>query len=170
MDAVIGRVTGREVKQNIDSSGDKLVLQVEVTDPDDVQSIQLMPQGGEDYNPPNDSQVLILPVTDRFKVAIAADDGITSTMAPGERKMYSTSAGAIAAFINLLDTGIIEINGNGEFAIGFNAMKTAFDEMVSDFNAHTHTGVTTGTGVSGTPSTPSNADMAAAKIDEVKLP
>lgn len=168
--AVIARVVGREVRTNKDGTANKLMLQVEISDPDDIQSVQLMNQSGEETNPPNDSQVIVVSIGESFKVAVAADDNIIPTMAIGERKIYSTSAGAVSAFINLLASGVIEINGNGEFAVGFTAMKAAFDQLISDFDLHIHSGVTTGLGVSGPPSAPTTADMTAAKIDDVRLP
>jgi hypothetical protein len=88
----------------------------------------------------------------------------------GERKLYSQDGGLIKAFINLLVGGDIELNGNANTAVAFAALETAFNQLKSDFNTHTHTGVTTGPGVSGTPSTPSAADMSGAEVDTVKLP
>lgn len=169
MSIMIGRVTGREIKANMDSGADKLLLQVEVTEPDDVRTIQLMTQAGEDCNPADDSQVLIVNVTDSFALVIGADDGIVPSMNAGERKLYSVAAGAIAAHMNLLNTGVIEINGNTDFAVKYNELKTAFDQLVSDFDSHLHSGVTTGGGTSGPPTASSTADMSGAKVDEVKL-
>ncbi len=87
----------------------------------------------------------------------------------GGEKLYSISSGSIQAFINIKNDGIIEINGNSDFAVRFNALQTAFDQLKSDFNAHTHASVTS----LGTPTVPipqSTADITPAKVDEVKLP
>ena len=69
---------------------------------------------------------------------------------------------------NIKNDGIIEINGNSDFAVRFNALQTAFDQLKSDFNTHTHVSVTS----LGTPSVPvpqSTADITPAKVNEVKL-
>lgn len=167
----IGKVTGREVIKNRDGQNDRLMLQVEITDSDDIQTVELRNQYGEDNNPVNGSQVLIIDMGSAFKVAIAAEDGITPSMNPGEKKIYSVSGAAIAAFINFLASGILEINGNSDFAVAFNDLKIAFDQLKSDFDNHTHlytpgAGTPTQTGIPPA----STADIDPAKVDTVKLP
>lgn len=64
-----------------------------------------------------------------------------------------------------------------DFAVKFNELKTAFDQLKSDHNSfllHVHGGVTPGppTSVSGPPAPPaipSTADMSSAKVDKVRL-
>lgn len=85
-----------------------------------------------------------------------------------------------SAFITIDTSGNILLNGDADFVTAFTDMKTAFDQLKTDlntfitlYNTHTHTGVTTGSGSSGTtPSigTPSLADMSSAKVDNVKVP
>ena len=175
-----GIVTGREFKKNRDSGNDRLLLQVQVTDADDIHTVEYMSPPGEDSNPPNGAKVLIIDVGRAYKIAIAADDNVSPSMAEGEKKLYSISDGAIAAFINFLASGIIEINGNSDFAVRFNEMQSAFDEFKDDFNqlvtdytGHKHDGVQSGsesTAVADTPGTETTADISAAKVEEVKLP
>lgn len=165
---MIGKVKGERVGTNKDGTGNVRLLQVEITSPEDIQTIELIANGGEEYNPPLDSLVLIDDVGKAWRLGVALNDGITPTMDEGEKKIYSVASGAIQAYINLLNDGIIEINGNADFAVSYNDMKTAFDGFVTDFNAHTHP--TAATGPPSTPTTPSTADMSAAKVDEVKLP
>ena len=67
-----------------------------------------------------------------------------------------------------------------DWAVQFTTLKSAFDTLKTDlnnlitiFNAHVHPGVTAGaasTAVSVTPGTPSAADMANSKVDDVRLP
>jgi phage gp45-like len=167
---VTGIVTGREVKKNKDGRVEKLLLQVQITEPDDIQTVEFMNQAGSDINPPDGARVLITQNGDSYKIAICSDDNIVPSMNAGEQKIYSTNAGSIAAFINLLSTGNIELNGNANTAVAFAALATAFNQLKSDFNSHIHTGVTTGGGTSGTPQTPTAADIAPAEVTEVKLP
>ena len=78
----------------------------------------------------------------------------------------------------------VELQGNADNAVRFSELKTAYDQLKSDFdnhvstyNAHTH--VTTATVSSGPPgtiapttstSTPSSGDVSGAKVEEVLLP
>lgn len=112
MKIYIGTVTGREVKTNRDGEDPVLLLQAILTDETDVQTVEYIPAPGEDVNPPDGTSVIIFEISQSYKVALAGDDGIIPSMKPGEKKIYSISGGAIAAFINLLDTGVIELNGN----------------------------------------------------------
>jgi len=164
----IGIVTGREVKKNRDGQNDRLMLQVEISDPDDIQTVELMNPAGEDNNPPDGSKILILDLGNAYKVAVATDDGIAPS---GKRRIYSTlSFGVIAAFINLLTNGDLELNGNADFAVRFTELETAFNELRDDYNLHKHGGVDTGAGTSGITDTISVADISGAKIDEIKVP
>ena len=90
---------------------------------------------------------------------------------PGETKLYSTDADGVeqATVIGKAD-GILEVNGNADFAIAFDDLKVAFDQLKSDHDAfltHVH-------GAAGTPpvppAVPSTADIDPAKISTVKLP
>ena len=174
-----GIVTGREFKKNRDSGNDRLLLQVQITDADDVHTVEYMSPPGEDSNPPDGAKVLIIDVGRAYKIAIAADDNISPSMAEGEKKLYSISEGSIAAFINFLSSGIVEINGNDDFAVRYNELETGFNQLKADFNnfvtsvfnAHNHP--TAPNGPVSTPSvsgSSSAADISAAKVDEVKLP
>ena len=90
---------------------------------------------------------------------------------PGETKVYSTDAdGAEQATAILKPDGTMEINGNADFAVAFNDLKSGFDTLKSDFNTfltHVHGG-------SGTPpvppAVPSTASVDASKISTIKVP
>ena len=174
-----GIVTGREFKKNRDSENDRLLLQVQITDADDIHTVEYMSPPGEDSNPPNGAKVLIIDAGRAYKIAIAADDNIQPSMQEGEKKLYSISDGAIAAFINFLQSGIVEINGNNDFAVRYNELETGFNQLKSDhdnfvaniYGLHNHP--TAPAGPISTPSvlgSASTADISAAKVNEVKLP
>lgn len=172
-----GIVTGREFKKNRDSGNLRLLLQVQITDADDVHTVEYMSPPGEDSNPPDGAKVLIADVGRAYKIATAADDNIEPSTAEGEKKLYSISDGAIAAFINFLGSGIIEINGNNDFAVRYNELETGFNQLKTDFNNfvttyNTHSHATAPTGPVSPPSatgSSSSADISAAKVEEVKL-
>lgn len=132
--AQIGIVTGREIIENKDSEQKSLMLQVELSEEEDVQTVELYKQAGEDYSPPNDSTVVIIDISGSFKVGVAVDDNIESVVDPGERLLYSSDNEIKKATIYLKKDGIIELNGDTDFAVAFNDLKTAFDQLKSDFD------------------------------------
>jgi len=172
---MIGIIKSREIKKNKDGEQEKILLQVEISDPDDIQTVELMTTSGDDSNPPDESRVFIVDVGGAYKIAIAVDDLITPSMSPGEKNLYSSENGTIKAFINLLKTGILELNGNTDYAVRYSKLNTAFNQLRNDFNlflTHVHSGGFGGgaTGPATPPFSPSTASIAAAKVEEVKLP
>lgn len=85
------------------------------------------------------------------------------------------SAEMKSEIVTLTGSTQVELNGNSNFAVKYNELKTAFDQLKSDFNGfltHIHSGVTPGGGVSGVPTppaTPSTADMSPSKNDKVLM-
>jgi hypothetical protein len=73
--------------------------------------------------------------------------------------------------VNWLATGILELNGNADFAVRYNALETAFNQLQADFDAHTHLySPGPGTPTQTAATVASTADITPAKVDEVKLP
>lgn len=183
-----GTIRNTAVKANRDGDNSVRMLDVEMSSPSDLQSVQLVSIGGEDYHPLPGAKVMVAQVGNAWKMAIVLDDGITPTAAGGERFLYSlTTAGALAALIKLRNDSTMELNGDADFAVAFDRLKTAFDDLKADFNAlvtlfgtvgpppvgHVHSGVTPGSGSTGPPTTfpsQSTADINPAKVDTVKLP
>jgi len=165
----VGTVTGREIKPNIDGTQDVMILQVEITDPEDIQTVEVIANAGEDNNPPDDSTVVIARVGDAWKIAVAINDGITpdDSLTPGEKKIYSSDGGIIKSFITWLKNklvlrgDVIEVNGNADFAVRFNALETALQTMLTSLNADI---------VSAGGSGSTTLDISGAKVDTVKLP
>ncbi len=186
-DIDIGIVTGTEIGPNKDSDEDVLLLQVTMLDENDVQTVELMTQSGEDSRPVIGSVVSIVQTGDADKIAIAVDDGIVPSVDEGEKELYSlaqlipgTGNFIKKARIKWKTNGELEINGNQDFAVRFDELETAFNELKTDFNnlitlfdAHLHSGVTTGPGNSGPPTAPgtgSTADISDAKVETVLMP
>ena len=166
-----GIITSREITTNRDGTGNRIMLQVQLTSPDDIQTVEYVNLPGQDENPINGSRVYIIEVANSYKIGIAVDDGVDPWGDPGEKRVYSTdAAGAIQAFINLLKTGIIEINGNADFAVRFDALQAKLTALEAQLIAHVHPGVTAGGASTGASVTPFDIDITTAKVDEVKLP
>ena len=157
-----GIITGREVTTNRDGENQRLMLQVQLTNSDDIQTVEYVSLPGQDENPIDGNRVYIIEVGETYKIGIAVDDGVTPDMDTGEKRLYSVSdAGVIQAFIKLLKTGIIEINGSADFAIRFNALNTALQSMLTDLNAD----IVAAGGAGST-----TLDISGAKVAEVKVP
>lgn len=196
----IGTVVGREIIENRDSENESRMLSVELSEANDVQSVEHINQNGEQTNPPDDTTVLVLELNPSWKLAIAINDlvDIDENLSPGEKKIYAVDSGNnVVAWIYLKGDGSIRLdNGSGsleltasgnvvnndgsDWVTQFTAMKSAFDTLKSDlntfittYNTHVHSGVMTGGGSSGpTPSTgtSSTADMSGAKVETVLVP
>jgi hypothetical protein len=89
----IGRITGSAVEQNLDADSPGRLMQVELTAPDDIQSIELFTQAGDDNNPPDDVQCIVLEVSPRLKIIVAVSDGLAPECDRGERELYSQADG-----------------------------------------------------------------------------
>lgn len=108
----LGIVTGSEKKKNRDGSIAAVLLQVQMSAVEDVQTVQYMPSSGEDSPPQEGDKVVVLELGTAFKLAVGVQDAIAPAINPGERKVYSRSdAGAIAAFMLLANSGDIEFGG-----------------------------------------------------------
>jgi hypothetical protein len=110
-----------------------------------------------------------LPGSVTFKVATDFEmtDALNITFQSSVKTDFSSDIITFAA------TTQLELNGNTNFAILYNEMKTEFDKIVTDFNNHIHTTTATvGTGPVGTispPTSPSTADMTSAKNSKVLM-
>jgi hypothetical protein len=176
----IGTVVGSEITKNKDADEDSRVLQVELTNADDIQSIEQLGQTGEDSNPQPGARVIVLDLGPAYRVAVATSDGITPTAAEGEKEIYSYDAnGNKLAYIKLVSDGTVELNGNADFAVAFDDLQTAFNQLRDDFNNfvttvyNLHNHPTAPVGPVSPPAlvgTSSSADMSGAKVDTVKVP
>lgn len=111
---MIGIITGREIKKNKDGDADKLLLQVELVE-GDVQTVEMMPQSGEDTNPATGSRIFVLDDSESYQIGIASTDDLTPEVDPGEKEIYSTDEPATEkkARIRLYENGNIIIDAYG---------------------------------------------------------
>lgn len=142
-----GRVTGRQTEKNKDGVDTVRLLQVVVTDRDDVQTVQLVSQTGEESNPPDGSAVVLVPAGPALKLAVAMLDRVTPDLAVGGKRIYSTAAdgktvmaevrldpdGTITArnpgaTITITPAGLVTIDADGETVI--NSSKTTINNDV----------------------------------------
>lgn len=97
--------------------------------------------------------------------------GVEPPANPGACKVYSTDEDGAEKASHLLDSdGKHIFNQGSDWAVRYSKLETAFNELKSKFNSHTHPGVETGPGVTGATATPSTADITAAKVEEILIP
>jgi phage gp45-like len=160
-----GIITGREITKNKDGENDRVMLQVQVSNKDDIQTIEYVSLPGQDENPVDGSRIIIFEISPSYRVAIAVDEGVTPEMDEGEKRIYALSGSSVVSMIKLLKTGIIEINGNGDFAVRWTALNTALQTFVTSLNA----ALATKEDGAGSPGA-LTLDLSSAKIEEIKVP
>lgn len=189
----LGTVTSSEIIENKDDESKTLLLQVSISDDDDVQTAELLTTSGEDTRPIDGGAVaFILSIGEAYKLAIAMDDGIEPTVEKGEKEFYSIDplTGLKKSFLKFLNDGNIQINGKNDNAVRFaeletafnllrtefNALITVFNANVIIFNAHTHFTNPPSANITGVPiapfenpGTPAIAEMSAAKVNNIQV-
>lgn len=172
MKVYAGFITGQSIGKNRDGENDVRLLQVEITEPDDVQEVQQVTWSGEDNAPSNGDMVVIIEISETYKIAIGVNDTIIPSVATGERKIYSQDGGAVKAYAYFKNNGNIQLNGSGDFAVRFTALETAYDELQSKWNTFAAAYVPGGPAVQGLPPTAgaSTGDISLSKVDTVELP
>lgn len=170
-----GRVTGRQTAKNRDGADSVRLLQAVVTDRDDVQTVQLVSQTGEESNPPDGSVVVLVPAGPALKLAVAMLDRVPPDLAVGGKRIYSTADdgttvkaevrldpdGKITvsnpgATITITPAGLVTIDAAGETVV--NSSKTTINNDVQINGNLDVSGTVTAPNVVGT------TDVAAAGI------
>ncbi|MCK5017360.1 MAG: hypothetical protein KAS32_09865, partial [Candidatus Peribacteraceae bacterium] len=84
-----GIIRAQKIEVNRDGPGKVRILTVEVTEPDDTQTVQQVLFMGDDVGAVMGAIAYFAEISEAFKVAIGFDDGIEPTVEAGERKIYS---------------------------------------------------------------------------------
>lgn len=112
-----GKIVGpSEIVKNLDGERETRMVQVQLSDENDIQSAELFTPFGDDYDPPLGLKVLIFEVQQNYKIAIATDHLIAPQALEGERYIFSffpfdketDEEYKLATQIKLLNTGDIE--------------------------------------------------------------
>jgi hypothetical protein len=174
----IGDVVGREISQKGDSDDDTLQAHIEVNDSDDVRTSSMFGLAGVDTSPRDGARAAIESTGKSWQVVIACDDGSTSVVDAGDIEIYALdSAGVRQGKVRCKSDGQVIVNGGAGTAVEFSRLKTAFDQLKSDFDAHVHPAgaILDSTGGACTGSTAAvvvgtTADMAPAESPTVNIP
>ena len=112
---------------------------------------------GIDSNPNKNMKALYIETGIKGKSVIVGYINTDQLAEVGSLRLYSNNAN-----IYLRENGTIELNGTSDFMVRYSALETAFNELNTKFNTHSHA-------ANGTPTaTPSTADITGAKIENIK--
>jgi hypothetical protein len=164
----LGIIKGRLIGKNRDGDKDRVILQVELID-EDVRTVELISQAGQDENPANGCRVYVIDVVneDNYMVGIAVTDDLTPEVDPGEKEIYSTDSPVTTKLATLKwnSSGELELNGNADFAVSWTDLNTQLQSLVSAINAALATKKDEAGSAGGL-----SLDLSSAKVSEVKLP
>jgi len=165
----IAEITTSVLKRFYGSPGDSVSVNLESHGQDNGEYYQLP---GFFCRPHDGAQGVVIDCNGNNIVVSAHDYRLSITTDKGETLLYSyNSSGVIQGKILIDKDGNIVINDGDDFAVKFNELKTAFDQLKSDFDLHVHNYVDSpiGSSVTSPISIPSTADMSSAKVDKVKI-
>lgn len=147
---------------------------------DTVTGLEAMPYG-EDSNPVAGMDAVYLELSSRKNKVIVGYINKQQIAAVGEKRIFSTDEnGNIKFYIWLHADGTCEFNGNTNHLAQFEGLKTAYDQLKSDFdsfvdvfNKHVHPGVAggnTSSAVTTTLASETTGDISGAKLDNHLCP
>lgn len=175
----MGRI-GKVIEAIIESASNLREIITQFTDFNYKKSPRQINPPGIDSVPLSDDQGVMISVGSNGKnvfIGIYPDPQAK----PGEVRLYGRdSNGQQVSELLFNNAGEFVYNQGTDYAVayedlkvGFDTLKADFNNLITVFNAHVHSGVTTGGGssaVSPTPGTPSTASIDASKVETVRLP
>lgn len=141
----------------------KRIVKALVYGKDDIKTGYEVSPYGTDSNPIAGMVAVYAETSEKGSQVIVGYINKNQLAGAGEHRIYATNTdGQLAFYIWLKANGTCEIGGSAHHMTQFEALKTGFDQLRSDFNAHVHAS----NGVP--PTTPSTASIDSAKINEIK--
>ena len=171
MRAQLGTIKGQRIDKNRDAEDDSRLLDCELSSIEDVQTVELMVPSGEDFSPQNEDVVLIIQISDAYKLGILVDDQVApdESNLSGEKEIYSKDGSTKLARLKLNKDGQVILNQGTDFAVLYNELKTQIDKLKSDLLAHVHPGVTAGGASTGVSITVFDVNVDNAKAEKVRI-
>lgn len=126
---------------NADDDETTQLLECQLLEDNDVQTIEELHIPNFQYNPPLLSRAFFSAAWEELKVLVGINDRIQKyQLSPGEFVLYSSDSGTMKAKIVGLLSGNLQLNGSGNFAVKYNELMIAFNELQTAYNAHNHGG------------------------------
>jgi hypothetical protein len=160
---MIGKITGRTIAKNRDGDVDRILLQVEVIPDEDVRTVELFTQAGDDTNPGNGCRVNIVPISNSYHVGIGVSDDLVSECDAGEKEFYSTDSPVTVkkARLKLDKNSNVILNSGTNHATQQEALQIAVNTFLISLNSQL-----TGVGAPGG----LTLNLSSAKVTTVRLP
>jgi hypothetical protein len=103
-------------------------------------TVQNMVSPGIEFCPADGEKLIIVPINNSksYMVAIAGtNENIAPVCNKGERRIFSVSEDGqtLKSFAKFKNDGVLELNGNDNFAVLFNELKTEFNELKGKYNS-----------------------------------
>lgn len=183
--ARIAEIVKAMFKRRGNSPGKSVVIQLIASgDEEEQRTTELWHAPGISSAPTNGDRAIVLPIgRGSFKVAIATrNHRIEVEPGEGETIIYSTNAtgDTVQSTIKLDASGNIDLNGDGKRLVTYGELNTALQSFKTSIDSsiasaivgHTHSGVTTGPGVSGpgagAATVPTSLDISAAETSTLR--
>jgi phage baseplate assembly protein V len=166
---------GKALIESVVDTGAIQLVKIQLMENEIQDGVERIQNYGLTSNPPAGSECVPVFVggSRDHGVAVAVDCGAfrVTGLASGEVCVYSKFGQKILLKAN----GDTVFNDGTDYAVAFTDLKTAFDTLVGNFNAHIHTLVppvppAVAPTVSNVPSVGSTASMDGAKVAKVRLP
>lgn len=161
-----GIVTGSKYEKNRDGTRKVLMLQVQLTSKDDIQSVEFLQGANDRFRPDTGVKVLVIQNGPAYKIAIACDDLSLVQVQAGERAIASVVDGDVKSSVLCKNDGNLVLNEGADYGVRFTALQTALDALVLQLQSHIHP---LSTGTSSPSATLFSADISASKVDMVRL-
>ena len=115
----IGTVVGFELAPNKDGDDNVRLLQVEFSNPDDIQTVEQFRAPGLDCNPQVGARVITLDLGAAYRVGICFDDGVEPAQDPGgfEAYAFDDSFAKMAWILLGADETVTIANASGSVSI-----------------------------------------------------
>ena len=135
----------------------------------DIQTAPIAAPYGVDSNPIEGMMAIFAETSMKGDQVIIGYVNKNAIAEVGGLRLFSTnSAGAEQFYVYLRASNNLELGGDARHLARFEELETAFNELKSAYNSHTHLSTATGTPTSTT-SAASSADISACKIDNITV-
>ncbi len=117
----VGVVTQTDIETNGNGEARRVMLQVKITAPEDVQKVEYLNPVGEDSRPVVGSLVMVVKVSNNWKFAIPITDGLEPSAEEGERHLYSSNGTTKLVSVKLKSNSKVAIANDAESLHQLNA-------------------------------------------------
>ncbi len=106
-----------------------VILDVEIDDPEDLQTVEYFTPSGFSTLPQIGDQVIIHQISPEFKVATATNSGINIPTEQGESSIFSLEGTTVKASAKFKKNGEIVLNDNEGYAVEYESLAEKLNEL-----------------------------------------